>query len=639
MMSEPVLPEPGQQPANAVPPNRDDPSLALPPAFRRQRLLVGVFVTAHVMLVCAGAFFDSATYCEPANLAAGIAYWEYGRTDLYVVNPPLARAVAAVPVLTCLHLNTDGITFPLVPGDRPEFAVGDALLRANADAYWWILILGRLPGLGWSLLGAWLVYRWAGQLFGPRGGLVGLAVWCLEPNVAAYAHLITQDIPCTVLTLAATYGFWRYLNGPSWTRAAVTGGLLGAALLTKFTAVLLVPILFAVWVASLRSLPSIAWRTRIGQYLALNAIALVVLNWGYGFEGTGAPLGAVPYVSCTFSGETVAPGGATPGNRFWGTRLAHVPSPFPMNYLRGIDLQKYDFEEYEISRPCYLRGEWKLGGWYYYYLYAMLVKVPIGTLALLAVGLPWWTASHRRYRAPDYLCVLLVSAALFGFVSFQKALNKHFRYVLPAFPGLVLTAAAAAGWAGTRHRRWLVIGSLLGFQAVSVAGQGLHTLGYFNELAGGPLQGWKHLSGSNVDWGQDLWWLKRWVDRHPGPQPLYLVCYGRQDPRVLGLDFALAPQGPGESPLPADAAAQKGMAPLPGRFAVSVLTLQGMAMWTPDGHGGYLPQPRFAHAYLKHFKPVAVAGTSIWIYDISLADANRVRELYGMVPLAPDDSR
>jgi len=31
-----------------------------------------------------------------------------------------------------------------------------------------------------------------------------------------------------------------------------------------------------------------------------------------------------------------------------------------------------------------------------------------------------------------------------------------------------------------------------------------HQLAYFNELAGGPENGWRHLLGSNFDWGQDL---------------------------------------------------------------------------------------------------------------------------------------
>ena len=33
---------------------------------------------------------------ESGNLAAGLSIWKYGRVDLYSVNPPLVKAVAAV---------------------------------------------------------------------------------------------------------------------------------------------------------------------------------------------------------------------------------------------------------------------------------------------------------------------------------------------------------------------------------------------------------------------------------------------------------------------------------------------------------------------------------------------------------------
>jgi hypothetical protein len=38
-----------------------------------------------------------------------------------------------------------------------------------------------------------------------------------------------------------------------------------------------------------------------------------------------------------------------------------------------------------------------------------------------------------------------------------------------------------------------------------------HQLAYFNEAAGGPENGWRHLLHSNLDWGQDLWLVKKWM--------------------------------------------------------------------------------------------------------------------------------
>jgi len=614
-----------------------------PPPFlspiRGQRSIIGLLVAAHIALVLLGTACDSATYCEPANLASGIAYWQHGRTDLYDVNPPLSKAVAALPVLTFLTLDIGGIAFPQAPGDRPEFEVGDRLMRANSNLYWQMLILGRLPGLGWSLLGAWLVYRWAGQLFGPRAGLVALAIWCFEPTTIAFAHLITADLPGAVMTLAASYTFWRYLKGPDWGRAIGAGGLLGAALLTKFTLVALVPTFAMLWaVATWRRQP-LRWRTWVGQILAVNFVGLCVVNLGYGFEGTGAPLGGVPFVSGMFTGQS-ATDAQTPqvGNRFQTAGWGRLPSPLPEQFLRGMDVQKHEFEMSGRDRSVYLNGEWKVGGWYHYYLYAMLVKLPIGMWLVVLLGVAWWVVSYRRFDRIDYGCVLGVSLALFALISSQKALNRHFRYVLPTLPALAVAGGAAAGWAHSGRWAWRAVTVLLGLQAASVAAQAPHTIAYFNEFAGGAGNGWRHLSASNIDWGQDLWWLKRWLDRHPGPSPLYLAHYGQSDPTILGLGpFARPPADPGHPATSVASDEQKRLGPLPGRYAVSILYLQSARAQIPQRQGDSSNRMPLAYAYLWHFEPVAIAGTTMRVYDISLHDANRVRALYGLVPLAEED--
>ena len=51
--------------------------------------------------------------------------------------------------------------------------------------------------------------------------------------------------------------------------------------------------------------------------------------------------------------------------------------------LSRIDVQRRDFESF--GRTSYLRGVFRDHGWWYYYLYALAIKVPLGTW-LLALG-------------------------------------------------------------------------------------------------------------------------------------------------------------------------------------------------------------------------------------------------------------
>jgi hypothetical protein len=142
-----------------------------------------------------------------------------------------------------------------------------------------------------------------------------------------------------------------------------------------------------------------------------------------------------------------------------------------------------------------------------------------------------------------------------------------------------------------------------------------HYLSYFNELAGGPENGWRHLLESNIDWGQDLLFLKRWVEEHSEARPLKLAYYGDVDPHLLGLDYQLPPAG--------DSLSSKG--PQPSWYAISA-NLVYEAEWVGcDEHGRSI---YFAAGDCSHFgriTPVDKAGYSIFLYHVVDEEVNRAR--------------
>ena len=50
-------------------------------------------------LIERGYWLHSPTLNEPGHLVAGLINWQFGRFNVYKVNPPLVRKVAALPVL------------------------------------------------------------------------------------------------------------------------------------------------------------------------------------------------------------------------------------------------------------------------------------------------------------------------------------------------------------------------------------------------------------------------------------------------------------------------------------------------------------------------------------------------------------
>jgi hypothetical protein len=134
--------------------------------------------------------------------------------------------------------------------------------------------------------------------------------------------------------------------------------------------------------------------------------------------------------------------------------------------------------------------------------------------------------------------------ALFAFVSSQTGMNEHLRYVLPVFPFFQVwigrlgpTLAAARRHAAPLRLRaaaGLVIAGLA-WGTVSSLLCVPHSLAYFNETVGGRWNGWRHLVSSNVDWGQDLIALERFIAEHPETAGLALAYQGGLDPTHVGI--------------------------------------------------------------------------------------------------------
>jgi 4-amino-4-deoxy-L-arabinose transferase-like glycosyltransferase len=590
----------------------------------------------HAGLLAYGAAVHSPAIDEVGHMAAGLSHWQLGNFDLYHVNPPLVRSVAAVPVLFAAP-KYDWSQYSDAPGARSEFAIGRDFISANGERSFWFFTWARWACIPFSLLGGYICFRWARDLYGDWPGLLALTLWCFEPNILANAQMITPDTGATALGLTAAYLFWKWLKQPGWLLALGAGLALGLTLLTKTTWIILFalwPALWLLWQASRGRKPPDKPRTWLNPSLQLGTVFLLglyILNVGYGFENSFKRLGDFPFVSETLGGPQQERINGS-GNRFTGTWLGATPVPVPRNYLLGLDVQKHDFESHFNS---YLRGEWRKEGWWYYYLYALTIKVPLGVwlLALLAAFLG---LIRRGYVAAwrDEVIVLAPAVVVLTLVSSQTGFNHHSRYVLTIFPFLFIWMSKAARAFERKERvpavltggavTWAVISSLLVYP---------HSLSYFNELAGGPENGSAHLVDSNIDWGQDLLYLRDWLKEHPDARPLHLAYFGYFDSRVAGIEFTPPPPGPTSAEETAGPE-PKEFGPRPGWYAVSVTLMRGYSYSLADGNGGTQGFPLKSLAYFQRFRRVGRAGWSIYIYHITPEECARERLAMGLPALA-----
>jgi 4-amino-4-deoxy-L-arabinose transferase-like glycosyltransferase len=578
-----------------------------------RRLLLGLLI-CHAALLAWGAYRQSPTFNEPGHLVAGISNWQFGRFDVYSVNPPLVRMVAAAPVLLA-GAKTEWRSFREGPGARPEFGLGADFVAANGERSSQLFTFARWACIPFGMLGACVCFWWGRDLYGPAAGLLAAVLWCFCPNILAHGQLITSDAAATALGVFACYTFWRWLKRPTWWHALVSGVVLGIAELAKTTLVIFYPLWPLLWLVyrwpQRRELGSRDWLREAGMLVARMIVGLYVINLGYGFEGTFTRLGYYRFVSAALGTEL---GAGTPskngGNRFTGTWLENVPIPLPKHYVLGIDLQKQDFENYD--RPSYLRGQFSPKGWWYYYLYALAIKVPLGTWLLvgLATTARFWGRTSVTWN--DELILLSPALVILAFVSSQTGFSEHMRYVLPIFPFVFIWVGRVATLRLRQHR--LLTGAVVAALAWSICSSLWicpHSLSYFNELVGGPTGGSAHLIQSNVDWGQDLLELKRWLNRHPEAKPLNLVYFGYFDPEHASLPYVVPERlltGNSEriqvSQIPA------------GWYAVSANFVRGYPwfVYTGSGSEAYLDQNQLTA--FQELKPVAMAGYSILIYHV-----------------------
>ncbi len=235
-------------------------------------------------------------------------------------------------------------------------------------------------------------------------------------------------------------------------------------------------------------------------------------------------------------------------------------------------------------------------------------------------------------------------------MSILTNINLGLRYVLPIFPFLYISAGKVAPWSATfLSRRYLPWGGMYGLIFGTVLWIHPHYLAYFNAFAGGPDRGASHLIDSNLDWGQDLVGLRRWLATHRPGERVGLAYFGQINPKIFeargdGFDWFLPPLEPdsvSERDVPLryrGVAGRKGIEP--GLYAVSASLVEGLP-WRVYDNDRWAPYPTWFNAfgYFRDLKPFAKVGYSIFLYRVTPEDAERLAHYWERPELTPPSRR
>lgn len=517
---------------------------------RRVWWLAGLLLGLHFVLAVGSKLHESTTSDELAHLTAGVSYWLNHDYRLQPENGILPQRWAALPVALA------GPQFPGLAGNpywrtSDVWNLGHQFFYETGEDHFPRLMAGRaMIGL-FSVATGTLVFLWARRLFGDAAGLVALGFFTFSPDFLAHGALVTSDVCMTFFFLAAVGAWWWHLHDGRarvWWLSALVFGL---ACVAKYSAVLLVP-MFA-GLAAVRALrpEPLVFAGRKFDGVASRLAAALLSALGHGLVAVAVIWACYGFRYSAFNPELPP---ATQFIRPWSFMEAHSGAAgaaihaiasahlLPEAWLYGL--------AYVIAttdgRSAFLNGAYSLTGWPTFFAWTFALKTTLAVLAasLLVVASAtrrWWTQrclGRDLYR----LAPLVVLFAVYWAVSLSSHLNIGHRHILPIYPPLFIALGALARPIATGRRlQAALLGVFLGWHAFSSLRITPHFLAYFNELAGGPRAGWRHLVDSSLDWGQDLPGLKRWLDAHPSARPVYLSYFGTGEPGYYRLPVRRLP--------------------------------------------------------------------------------------------------
>lgn len=508
-------------------------------------LLVGLVVLA-ILRSQAGTRLDSLTVDEAWHIVAGVEYARSGDYRLNPEHPPLSKRMVGAWMPDSFQLrdktplsskeserNWTEETFYL----ENDFRAAQQRARLAMFALHGLLLL-TFGGLLWHALGL----GWA------AGTLLFLA---LEPTVGAHLPLVMTD-----LSLALTLGIAAVCAGLllaswQWRWAAALGAAMGLALASKHSALPGVAVLGALCtVGAVVTCVLMARRARAAGtslrvallalaqralQLGLAAVLALAVLWGsYDFRFHAGADGSDDFNEAMV--DKVA-GLRIPQWRE-GVGFADAHQLLPRPYLWGLaDTVRAGVEGRGAS----------LSPWYTFPAY-ILIKVPLGLLALVALGLlalarlpgPRAAAAVRRRAVVIALYVLALGHLLA--LGYSQGTYGGVRHALPVVMVLAVLGAAAIAFAVQQRARVLGIATLacvIATLALTIREPRLWE--YHNELVGGTAQAWRMVGGEGMDLGQRAFELAAFHDAviTPTGQPLYSgYWFGEEQAKALGLNYA-----------------------------------------------------------------------------------------------------
>jgi hypothetical protein len=616
------------------------------------------------------AWTDSATYDERAHIPASYSSVRYGDMRINYEHPPLLKDLVG---LSLLFLRP---AFPIddplwTEGVNEQWNIGTRFLYEMGNDADQLIFFARLPIILLGLLAAFFLYRLTKEAAGTIAGIFAVLLFAFDPNIIAHAHLVTTDLGIATAILIATIFFVRFLKNPSTRNLIIAGIILGLAQSVKFSAVLVLPIFGIMSVCyGLGTAVRSSWKESVKlayaytkKYIAILLICFMTVYVVYlpnVWNMPGEQMNALALQK--FNDDR--PAKVFARNVIADMEQIPVLKPFT-HYTLGVMVvftRVAGGNVFFFNNPFFhdtTRDLVSTKASPYYFPAVFLMKETIPLLSLLFFSilyslfriakLPLWRehASHAgkmilesfHTKVTEWTIGLFI--ALYVVLSITGNLNIGLRHLFPIILFLYFFIAKTLAGFIKRHiqseehlapehqlnrRIFSVIGTLVSLWIIIIPFKAYpNFLSYFNETIGEE-NGYRYVTDSNYDWGQDMKRVKEFVDTYNNycitDGDIYGYCRKMlgttPTPSLMPIDTIRVDYFGGAEPSYYLGDTFKpwygGLPPEAGWYALSTFFIQ------EDSYKNIESGTPSYRDWLWKFQPVARAGESILIYYLSPED-------------------
>jgi hypothetical protein len=563
---------------------------------------------------------ESAIMDEVAHIPAGYSYLTQKDMRLNPEHPPLLKDLSAIPVLFMNDIKFPDNLKSWTSEINSQWDFGFKFLYESGNNADKIVFWSRIPMLLLLMLLGLFIYRWTKELYGKLPALFAVFLFSFSPTFLAHGRYVTTDVGAAFAFFFASYFFIKYLKNQNRKNLFWAGITFGIAQLIKFSLILLVPyfgILILIWIYIKWRENKQFWKTffyYISRFILIIIIGYILVYPVYLFHVYNYPqakqISDTTFIASQFPVKPI-------GNLTIWMSKQPVLRPYAQ-YALGLFMV---FQRATGGNTTYFLGDVTNEGWKSYFPIVYAIKEPlvlhiltIIALLVLAAGgtkLAWARAfkSFSGFLKNHFTEIaMLIFLAIYWGASITSNLNIGVRHILPTFPFVyILVSGQIKKLFNQIHNKkrvlvacYFVLGALLAWYAFSSLSIYPYYLSYFNELTGGAKNGYIYVTDSNLDWGQDLKRLAKWIEDNNIPK-IKIDYFGGATAKYYLGDKA--------EEWHADYDPQKAKN---SWLAVSATFLQQNRAIPTKG----FEKTTDYYLWLNQYKPTIVIGNSIFVYRI-----------------------